>query len=269
VKTSNNKKAKSGKSGALNPQALMSMIQGGGKKPDIMKAMMMMMMGGQQSSSADQEDAKNPKQALQEQHSKALGKTIKAGEEIAYDTNQVDGDSKVVQYQSQVTISGQVFAGECAYSKKLAENNAAKTALNELYPGTALAPEKRKKGAKRKRESNENLHPKAQLMRLLTFHKNASATKDDLNVTVEESGGAFAATVSIPMLNGNFKGSGATRKEAEDAALQSAVSNKKIKAQLDKADAELVARKEAKMKASMAAFKEKHPDKFVKKAAAA
>lgn len=247
-------------------KAMMGMLKGGGNMGGNMAQLMKVLMSQMGAGGLDTDV--NPKQLLMQTHSKTLGKSIKLGEEISFGTSQVEGDSKKVQYQSQVTVGDQVFAGHCAASKKEAEQNAAKTALDELYPGVHTAASATKKGTKRKSSSIEDMPIKTQLSRLVSFTKNASCAKDDISVTVDGSAGAFTATVSIPLLNVTFTGTGTGRKTAEAAALEATVQDQTMKQLLETCETQLAARKKAKGEASMAKFKEKYPDKFEKKAAA-
>merc|ERR1740117_1713429 len=96
----------------------------------------------------------NHKQMLYEAHSKALGKSLKKGEDISYEVNEVgEGDER---YQATVTIGGGAYAGDGARNHKQAEASAAKMALKDLYPAS-LQGVKRKGAPGAPAESNAKM----------------------------------------------------------------------------------------------------------------
>jgi len=236
----------------------MEMLQKNPSNP--MAAMMAMMMMNKMGSDTGATDDSNPKQLLIQAHSKASGQATKGA--IKYETSQIESeDSKRPQYQSMVTVGGQQYAGECAASKKEAEQNAAKTALADAYPDAMTGSKKRKREDAGEKPA---VCTKNKLLALIQHTKGAGVqlTKDDISTTFEEG----TATVKIAVLNATFKGTGSNQKEAEAAALEKAIESPAIKKQLEAAEEEMATKKKALNVAKMEKFKEKHPDKFVKKA---
>jgi len=231
------------------------------KNPSNPMAAMMAMMMGQYASDTGGNDEANSKQLLIQAHQKASGKAVKGA--ITFETSQIEAeDSKKAQYQSMVSVGGTQYAGECAASKKEAEQAAAKVALADLYPDAAKSTKKRKLADGEK----PAVGTKSKLLQLVQFKKGAELlTKEDISTTFEGD----TATVKIPVLNATFKGTGVNQKQAEAAALEKAITSPAIKKQLENAQEEYGARKKARNVANMEKFKEKHPHHFEKKAKAA
>lgn len=213
-----------GKIQGPDTQAMMKMLQGCTGDQKAMMQMLMQFMDGEGSGVADS-GADSNKQLLHSAHSKALKKSLKKGEDIVYAVNEVgEGDEK---YQAMVTIANQTFAGEASKSKRDAEDSAAEMALSDLYPDAKATGIKRKMAA-------EEVPPKGQLHQAIQAIRGASCSKEDMEINVEESpsGGFKAVLVLSFMNNARFTGTGASKKDAQNAAAAAALKNNAFKSKL-------------------------------------
>eukprot|EP00928_Gymnodinium_smaydae_P002282 TRINITY_DN10804_c0_g1_i1.p1 TRINITY_DN10804_c0_g1~~TRINITY_DN10804_c0_g1_i1.p1 ORF type:complete len:760 (-),score=163.75 TRINITY_DN10804_c0_g1_i1:57-2336(-) len=155
-------------------------------------------------------------------------------DEVTYATQEVVDGAGTAAYQSQVTVQGTVFAGETASNKKAAEQNAAKEALQNLYPAqselaqaqAALVPPAKIYGGNDGNGSGEN-HPKSRLMRALNVILGRNPEKKDLDYQFEEGGrkgSKYTCTLTIVPLEASFQGTPEqNKKNAEASAAQVAV----------------------------------------------
>lgn len=159
-------------------------------------------------------------------------------------------DERVNEHQATLTASesGSVYVGETAQSKKGAEQNAAKVALQELFPehysrvlassGGMNSPNAfpmmqmmQQQGTKRKQGAMQPVmrqpepdSPKNRLQQGVQLILGRSVTRDDMIFVVEEEGDIFKATCTITHLSQTYEGEPqASKKLAEVSAAEVAL----------------------------------------------
>jgi len=213
---------------------------------------------------------------------KSKGGPIGKGE-IQYEVSEVEGSKK---FQAAVTISGSTITGEPAESKRNAEHNAAKAALEEMFPDhqakgggmggfnpmMMMNPmmQTASGGTKRKIDPQE-LPAKTRLSNAVQLMKKAPLTKEDVTYSVEEleapelvkldglkwEDGKFVGTVVLAVTGDTYTADKPrkTKNGAENAAAEVAL--EALKPQLEPLIEEHNAKKARKNKEAIAALKER------------
>jgi len=157
----------------------------------------------------------------------AYGKTNKCvvtKETITYETCEVEG-TQPPQYQSHVTLDGATYAGQVAPSKKKAEQEAAKIAVQEIYPDFVMKGERVVALKRKAEEMEQEMNPKQKFNQALQLILGKQVTKEDTQYEHEgdrESG--HKATLTITARGVSFTGEFAANKnDAEHSAAQVAL----------------------------------------------
>jgi len=243
------------------------MGKGGGKGKMMQQMFQMfqaMMEGGSMGGAAQHNPgAVSWKQLLHQ----ALQKSSDYTGNTTYETNEVALDDKRA-YQAAVDIDGTQYCGEPATGKKDAESNAAKAALEELFPNLLQKGNGGTGGKKRKADAfvhevrgKSLLNDTVQTLINIKEGVHRLKTKEDVVYDVQEQGEQkYTATVTVKITEGTYSGKVCASKVlAEHAAAEVAL--KAIKAEagplLEHAATEKAEKRRAQTQERMEMFKAK------------
>lgn len=204
-------------------------------------------------------------------------------DDLSYEVTEVEGGkSNKCKYQAVLTVDGKVYTGATSAGKKGAEHEAAKVAMQDMFPDTywaatsQLEPSgKGGRGKKRVLEKVQDPNPKGRLNAVLPFLLDRGGEKGDIVYTVEEledegSGrGAkkYVGSVSLPAVEKTFTGEPQkTKKDAENAAATAAL--EELQDEIEPAERAHKEKKKEASRKSLAELKERVELKKAEKAAA-